>query len=77
MGRQFIVILFVLCAWRAEAATWYVNASGTVNDPKLHQAIAALSETLNATQTLMANLNRSAALCYSACHASPWIWRGR
>jgi paraquat-inducible protein B len=36
------------------------GANGTINDPKLHQAIAALDETLNSTQTLMANLNKSA-----------------
>jgi paraquat-inducible protein B len=36
------------------------GASGTVNDPKLRQAIASLNETLNATQTLMANLNKGA-----------------
>jgi paraquat-inducible protein B len=36
------------------------GANGTINDPKLHQAIAALSETLNSTQTLMANLNKQA-----------------
>ncbi len=36
------------------------GASDTVNDPKLHQAIASLSETLNATQALMANLNKGA-----------------
>jgi paraquat-inducible protein B len=36
------------------------GASGTINDPKLRQAIAALSETLNATQTLMANVNKGA-----------------
>jgi paraquat-inducible protein B len=36
------------------------GASGTVNDPKLRQAIAALNETLTATQTLMANVNKDA-----------------
>jgi paraquat-inducible protein B len=36
------------------------GASGTINDPKLRQAIAALNETLNATQTLMTNLNKGA-----------------
>jgi paraquat-inducible protein B len=36
------------------------GASGTINDPKLRHAIAALSETLNATQTLMANVNKGA-----------------
>jgi paraquat-inducible protein B len=36
------------------------GANGTINDPKLRQAIAALNETLNATQTLMTNLNKGA-----------------
>jgi paraquat-inducible protein B len=36
------------------------GANGTINDPKLHQAIAALSDTLNETQTLMASLNKGA-----------------
>jgi paraquat-inducible protein B len=36
------------------------GTNGTINDPKLHQAIASLSETLTATQTLMTNLNKSA-----------------
>jgi paraquat-inducible protein B len=34
------------------------GASSTINDPKLHQAIAALTETLNETQTLMTSLNK-------------------
>ena len=34
------------------------GANGTINDPKLHQAIAALTQTLNETQTLMASLNK-------------------
>jgi paraquat-inducible protein B len=36
------------------------GASGTVNDPKLRQAIASLSDTLAATQTLMVSLNKGA-----------------
>jgi paraquat-inducible protein B len=36
------------------------GANGTINDPKLHQAIAALNQTLTETQTLMASLNKSA-----------------
>jgi paraquat-inducible protein B len=36
------------------------GANGTINDPKLHQAIAELSETLNETQTLMASVNKNA-----------------
>jgi paraquat-inducible protein B len=36
------------------------GANGTINDPKLRQAIAALTETLNSTQTLMINLNKGA-----------------
>jgi paraquat-inducible protein B len=36
------------------------GASGTINDPKLHQAIAALNQTLNETQTLMVSLNKGA-----------------
>jgi paraquat-inducible protein B len=36
------------------------GANGTINDPKLHQAIAALNQTLNETQTLMASLNKNA-----------------
>ncbi|MGA3001120.1 MAG: MlaD family protein [Acetobacteraceae bacterium] len=36
------------------------GANGTINDPKLHQAIAALTQTLNETQTLMASLNKGA-----------------
>lgn len=34
------------------------GASSTVNDPKLRQAIAALTGTLNATQALMVSLNK-------------------
>jgi paraquat-inducible protein B len=36
------------------------GANGTINDPKLRQAIAALIDTLNATQTLMVSLNKGA-----------------
>jgi paraquat-inducible protein B len=36
------------------------GANGVVNDPKLRQAVASLSETLTATQALMTNLNKSA-----------------
>ncbi len=36
------------------------GANGTINDPKLHQAIAALNQTLNETQTLMASVNKDA-----------------
>lgn len=36
------------------------GTNGTINDPKLRQAIASLGETLAATQTLMTNLNKSA-----------------
>lgn len=36
------------------------GASGTVNDPQLHQAIAALNQTLTETQTLMASVNKDA-----------------
>ena len=36
------------------------GANGTFNDPKLRQAVAALNETLNATQSLMDSLNKSA-----------------
>jgi paraquat-inducible protein B len=36
------------------------GANGTINDPKLRQAIASLNETLNGTQTLVASLNKDA-----------------
>jgi paraquat-inducible protein B len=36
------------------------GANGTINDPKVRQAVAALTETLNATQTLMVSLNKGA-----------------
>jgi paraquat-inducible protein B len=36
------------------------GANGTINDPKLHQAIASLSETLSQTQVLMTSLNKGA-----------------
>jgi paraquat-inducible protein B len=36
------------------------GANGTINDPKLRQAIASLTETLNGTQTLVAALNKGA-----------------
>ena len=34
------------------------GANGTINDPKLRQAIAALAEAVNATQSLMSALNK-------------------
>lgn len=36
------------------------GASGTLNDPKLRQAVASLNETLAETQTLMASVNKNA-----------------
>ena len=36
------------------------GANGTINDPKLREAIDSLVQTLRATQTLMTNLNRGA-----------------
>ena len=36
------------------------GANATINDPKLHQAIAALNQTLTETQTLMASVNKNA-----------------
>jgi paraquat-inducible protein B len=36
------------------------GANGTINDPKLRQAIASLVDTLNATQKLMESLNKGA-----------------
>jgi paraquat-inducible protein B len=36
------------------------GANGIINDPKLHQAIAALNQTLSETQTLMASVNKNA-----------------
>jgi paraquat-inducible protein B len=36
------------------------GANGTINDPNLRHAIAALHETLTSTQTLMANVNKNA-----------------
>jgi paraquat-inducible protein B len=36
------------------------GANATINDPKLRQAVAALNQTLNETQTLMASVNKNA-----------------
>ncbi len=36
------------------------GANGTINDPNLHQALAALNQTLTETQTLMASVNKNA-----------------
>jgi paraquat-inducible protein B len=36
------------------------GANGTINDPKLREAIDSLGQTLRTTQTLMANLNKGA-----------------
>jgi paraquat-inducible protein B len=36
------------------------GANGTINDPNLHQAIAALNQTLTETQTLMVSVNKNA-----------------
>ncbi len=36
------------------------GANGTINDPKLREAIASLTDTLNETRTLMASLNKGA-----------------